>query len=842
MKLKMSRLPISFSVSVENMEEYELCEKIGDGAQGAVYLARHIPTSKKYAIKIMKCVDQVQVDFALKEIRVLIQLRHRSIVSYTDFFLRFDSVKTTVASSKDLRVCLVMELCENGDISGKVKEAKRQFMERGAHPIPEEAIVSWICQCAEALQYIHEKGFLHRDMKPTNVFFTANNEVKLGDFGLAAAAGCAGRNSAVGTPYYFAPELLLRQPYNFKVDVWGLGVIVLELLTLRERPINSQVLQDPLCVDEVVGDITDMGFSVKLATLVRDMLQRMPDARPSPAVVVQRLTVVPAPRLSIDDMLRRIVVKPTALQHVSSSATSVEVIERESDCAEDVCAVCEVDLPTVFCQECKQKFCDNCDVARHKNHRRNDHVRVPHRSTLELPSSVSTPVSSTPLHPQAARFSGSMRSSMNGGVPKSGLATSALKEVTNQGNKAHDSVRAPKPPSTGRTSTVASSAVADVPQAPVDATALHVPCPKFQTIQDAVDFAASVNSSSSTSSQVKKIFVRGGFLTESSLVLNCENVEIIGLDPKPMIVVSDAVAAVTINSTGGTLANFEIRQTRSERRSGEPRPVGIDVRCGQWRIKNCDVTSVIGSCIYVLANADPIVSDCLLQKAGQAGVYIADDGRGTFQRNTVAECAYAGVLLKHGASAIFTDNIIRGGLETGLFCHDSNGLFERNVITENVGCGIVVKGNSAPTIRKNCISENKQAGIFCCDGSRPTVLENEIRGNGKAGVLIKSESNPKITGNTIKSSRETGIYVFENGAGTIEDNEICSNCNAGILVTTGGHPVVRHNLIQHNMYEGVWVCKKGRGNFSDNDLRFNRKGPKDVETISAVQWVANIEA
>jgi parallel beta-helix repeat protein len=448
--------------------------------------------------------------------------------------------------------------------------------------------------------------------------------------------------------------------------------------------------------------------------------------------------------------------------------------------------------------------------------------------------------------------------------PGAGSSTHHLREVTNnraKDGKSAEACFAPKPPGTGRTTqpgaivsggpiarsgsselrreAVLDSAVA----ASATPSVLQVPSPQFPTLQSAIDNAASANKTSiDASNRVTKIIVAGGTVVEVPVSLTCEGVEVVGLNPKPIIVVPEPFAAVTIDSQSGSFVNFEVRQTRAERRGGEARPVGIDIRRGQWRIAACDIYSTAGSCTFIATGADPTIADCLLARAGQAGIYSSDDSKGTYQRNTIADCAYAGVLAKKGACGLFTDNSIRGGLETGIFCHDCKGIFERNVVTDNSGCGFVIKGLSAsPNIRSNCITGNKQAGLFCCDGSKPSVSDNEIRGNGKAGILIKSDSAPIVLRNVISESRETGIYVFENGSGQIEDNEILANCNAGILVTTGGNPAVRHNVIQRNMYEGVWVCKKGRGSFSQNDLRFNRKGPKDVELSSSVQWLANVE-
>lgn len=349
------------------MEDYHAIRKIGDGSQGVVYEVEHVYTRRRYALKIMSCANPEHVNLALREIKVLLQLRHPHIVSYVDFFLTFNNsemrrkltkssctagahvdVVTTASAPRraagddmtaayqnnihhaactddddddhmhamrttqdrrvghregaanwidadEMAVCLVTELCVNGDMSDAIVDAKRKMMLSGAHPIPETQILEWISQCTSALLFIHRKGFLHRDLKPTNIFFDSDRNIKMGDFGLAATVGF-GRSTTVGTPFYLAPERVLQQRYNAKVDIWGVGVVVLELLTLQDQPVNGMVLENPLMVtSSITKQIVKRGFSHALASLVCDMLQRYPDDRPDPETVLQRLAALHRP-------------------------------------------------------------------------------------------------------------------------------------------------------------------------------------------------------------------------------------------------------------------------------------------------------------------------------------------------------------------------------------------------------------------------------------------------------------------------------------------------------------------------------------------------------------------
>ena len=95
--------------------------------------------------------------------------------------------------------------------------------------------MNWFVQICLALQYIHSRKVLHRDIKSSNIFLTGNNTVKLGDFGISRVLtnSVQAANTVVGTPYYMSPEICQNKPYNFKSDVWSLGCVLYELCTLN---------------------------------------------------------------------------------------------------------------------------------------------------------------------------------------------------------------------------------------------------------------------------------------------------------------------------------------------------------------------------------------------------------------------------------------------------------------------------------------------------------------------------------------------------------------------------------------------------------------------------------
>lgn len=95
--------------------------------------------------------------------------------------------------------------------------------------------MSLFMQVCLGLGHIHSKRILHRDLKASNVFLTASNTAKIGDFGLSKVLQEAldASTTTVGTPYYMSPEVCQRRPYTLKSDVWALGCLLYELATLE---------------------------------------------------------------------------------------------------------------------------------------------------------------------------------------------------------------------------------------------------------------------------------------------------------------------------------------------------------------------------------------------------------------------------------------------------------------------------------------------------------------------------------------------------------------------------------------------------------------------------------
>ena len=169
-----------------------------------------------------------------------------------------------------------MAFCEGGDLSSLIEKRRMRYF-------PEHDVISWFIQIALALQYMHEEKILHRDLKTQNIFLTKNNMIKLGDFGIAKVleGTMEMAKTVIGTPYYMSPELFRNQPYSYKSDIWSLGCVLYELISLRHA-FDAREMKG--LVQKILrGNYTPIppSASKDCRDLVKKLLDLSPKSRPS---------------------------------------------------------------------------------------------------------------------------------------------------------------------------------------------------------------------------------------------------------------------------------------------------------------------------------------------------------------------------------------------------------------------------------------------------------------------------------------------------------------------------------------------------------------------------------
>ncbi len=196
------------------VSHYQIRERIGGGGMGVVYRATDARLGREVALKFIapeiRREPLAQQRF-LQEARAASTLDHPNICTIHE-----------IAETDDGRPFIVMAAYEG--------ETLRARIERG--PLSVAEAVDIATQIAQALAAAHERGIVHRDVKPDNVFVTRDRVVKLLDFGLArvADARMSGTGTVAGTVSYMSPEQARGQPTDERSDVWAVGVIMFEML------------------------------------------------------------------------------------------------------------------------------------------------------------------------------------------------------------------------------------------------------------------------------------------------------------------------------------------------------------------------------------------------------------------------------------------------------------------------------------------------------------------------------------------------------------------------------------------------------------------------------------
>ncbi len=125
-----------------------------------------------------------------------------------------------------------MEYCSKGDLSTFIRSQLGK-------PVKEDIIWKFSIQIMIGLRDLHAKKILHRDIKTLNIFLDADQNIRIGDLGVAKSMKTDFTHTIVGTPYYLSPEMCEEKPYNEKTDVWAMGCLIYELCT-GKHPFEAQ--------------------------------------------------------------------------------------------------------------------------------------------------------------------------------------------------------------------------------------------------------------------------------------------------------------------------------------------------------------------------------------------------------------------------------------------------------------------------------------------------------------------------------------------------------------------------------------------------------------------------
>ena len=253
------------------MKRFRKIRNLGRGQSGEVLLVEQEDASL-VAMKQIYIEDESAIN---QEVSALETLEHPNIIHYHESFVQEGYLH------------IIIDYAEGGDLASRIRAAKSK-----PYNFPEAQIRKWFSQMAMALEYIHSKKIVHRDLKTQNIFLTKTGDVKIGDFGICRVFNKSDElaSTSVGTPYYIAPEVCKGELYSYKADIWSLGCILYELCTLQ-RPFKGESIatvltcilnQDPEPIQEL--------YSEALTSAIYSMLSKNASNRPSASELIEKLT------------------------------------------------------------------------------------------------------------------------------------------------------------------------------------------------------------------------------------------------------------------------------------------------------------------------------------------------------------------------------------------------------------------------------------------------------------------------------------------------------------------------------------------------------------------------
>ncbi|MFT3694079.1 MAG: serine/threonine-protein kinase [Kofleriaceae bacterium] len=267
---------------------YEIERKLGEGAMGSVYLARHVKVGRPFAVKVLHprlLVDPKQVQRFEREAELAGRLHHPNVIGVVD-----------VGEVDELRY-MVMDYAEGQDLASLLKEA----------PMKPARITNLVRQLLEGLYHAHEAGLIHRDLKPENVIVERDahgEEVpRILDFGVAilreggASADAEGRlttnGMVLGTPHYMAPEQAVNDPIDHRIDLFALGIMIYELLSgvLPFDGRGAEVARANLLYapPKIADRVPHLEVDPLLEAFGRTLMAKNRDARPATAKVAREM-------------------------------------------------------------------------------------------------------------------------------------------------------------------------------------------------------------------------------------------------------------------------------------------------------------------------------------------------------------------------------------------------------------------------------------------------------------------------------------------------------------------------------------------------------------------------
>ena len=260
------------------MSKFNIIKLIGKGSYGNVYQVSDVNNKiyalKKINIKSSNCDNKG----TLTELHILFHNRSENLVKFYESYI------------ENFNLCIITEFYENNDLLQLIKKKKKKKVY-----FNEDFIWRIFIDILLGIKYLHDNDIIHRDLKSANIFIDKNLRAIIGDFGVSKILNDNVKTyTQIGTPLYLSPEIINKNKYDKKIDIWSLGCILYEIIALDQPFISSKSFQ------ALYSKIISGNFPKIYNNLYSKDLLSMIDIL---------LEVNPKKRISIDELLSLSIIK-----------------------------------------------------------------------------------------------------------------------------------------------------------------------------------------------------------------------------------------------------------------------------------------------------------------------------------------------------------------------------------------------------------------------------------------------------------------------------------------------------------------------------------------------------